>query len=170
MRDDSILPNWKELVANSSFSSTEEQFSLADVWLRENSLAPDDLDSTPLLSSVSTHFPISKGDHVDTFLVSKGASFDLGPSAASEGVRKVNYSPSDLPLFSEGDSSLPLCTADCEGDYLHMPPMVNLETVGLRQSSCTSTKSVRAQEADQTKELASLSQFSFFSLFVAIAC
>ena len=43
-----------------------------------------------------------------------------------------------------------------------MPPVVNLETAGIRQSSRMRTKSV-TQEADQTKEITSLSQFRFFS-------
>ena len=141
MRDGSIPTNWKELVTNSSFSSTEEQFSLADVWLRENSLVPDDPESALLLPSASTRFPVSEGAPVERSLVSEGVLFAPGPSVASkgawnvEGAQNVDFSPSDPPIASEGDSSLPLCSPDCERDALHMPLMVNLETVCLRRSS-----------------------------------
>ena len=119
------------MVINSSFSSTEEQFSLADVWLQENSLAPDDPDLAPMLPSASTCFLISKGAQVDHSLVYERASFAPGRSVASKGAWNVDFHPFDLPLASKGDSSLPFCTPDCEGDNLQMPPMVNLETAGL---------------------------------------
>ena len=83
----------------SSFSSTKEQFSLADVWLRGNALVPSNLDSAPLLPSASTRFPLSKGARVDRSMASKGA-------------QNVNFSPSDSPFASKGDSPLPLCTPD----------------------------------------------------------
>ena len=61
MRDGSIPSNWKEMVENSSFSSTEEQFLLADVWLRKNALSPDDPDSAPLLPAVNPRLQVSEG-------------------------------------------------------------------------------------------------------------
>ena len=120
MRDGSIPSNWKELVENSSFSSTEEQFSLADVWLREIALSPDNLDSAPLLPSVNPRLQVSKG-----------ASAAPAPPEVFEGARNVEFSAPDglipdLPLASKGDPTLLLCTPVCEGVALQMPPMINL--------------------------------------------
>ena len=71
----------------------------------------------------------------------------------------------DLPLASKGDPTLPICTPVCEGDALHMSPMINLEIAGLRRSSRLRSRSAKAKEADQTKEVYSLSQYGFFNLF-----
>lgn len=60
-------------------------------------------------------------------------------------------------------ASPPLPSPACEGDALHMQPMVNLETADT--NSRQRSHSVKAQEADTTKETTSLSQYNFFSHF-----
>ena len=135
MRDGSVPSNWRELVTNSSFSSTDEQFTLADVWLKETSLTPDDPDSAPRLPSTSPCAPVSEGASSADMSVSEGDSLPV----ASEGAQNVDFSsphdpPPSLPVASKGDSSS-LCSPVCEGDELRMPPIVNLETTGLRRSS-----------------------------------
>ena len=86
MHEGAVPPNWRNIVKNSSFSSTDEQFSLADVWLQEHSLGLDDPDLAPALPSVTSHVILpSKGALCTISLVSKGASL-----------------PSSLPTVSEG--------------------------------------------------------------------
>ena len=58
---------------------------------------------------------------------------------------------------SKGVSSSSTPSPDCEGDDLCMLTMVNLETAGLRRSSRICAQSLRAQEADKTKEVTLLS-------------
>ena len=183
MREKTVPPNWRELVENSSFSSTEEQFSLADVWLREHSLDPSDPDSAPpliahksetLLSapSPSDRAPnsttaVSKGDPDSTPIVSEGVP--PVDASSSDGVSASSLSPlSKGTSISEGDSaSFPQSSNSraCEGDDLSMPQFTNLETAGLRRSSRNRFKSAKVLEMDKTRETSSLSQYNFFSHF-----
>ena len=166
MRDGTVPPNWRELVTTSSFSSTDEQFSLADVWLQENAISPSGPDSAPLLPSATARPSVSEGGIVNGSSISEGVSFVPDLSMVSERAQNVDFSP-DIkipasPLASEGASSTTLPSPACEGEVFHMPPMVNLETAGLRRSSRTCSRSLKAQQADQTKEVTSYAQFGFF--------
>ena len=44
LRSGTVPANWKSLVEVSSFCSTDEQYSLADTWLRESTFGPLDVD------------------------------------------------------------------------------------------------------------------------------
>ena len=77
MCEKTVPPNWREFMETSSFSFTEEQFSLADVWLRNDSLDPSYPNSAPPLLAdkfeiISTAPSISEGHPVSTSIVSEG--------------------------------------------------------------------------------------------------
>ena len=124
---------------------------------------------------------VSKGVSPLGPLVSKGASSVPDPPFVSEGAQNVDFSP-DFDVVpaqtrtsegvststaqtcaSEGVSTSTIPSPACEGDDLRMLTMVNLETAGLHRSSRVRSKSLRAQEADRTKEVTLLSQYSLFS-------
>ena len=113
--------------------------------MQENSLSLDSSDAAPLQPSTTVWLQISEGAHVNGPLVSKWAPSAPGPSVASEGAWNVDFSPSEglfteLPLASKGDFFLPICPPAWERYSLHIPPMINLETVDLRWSPCMHTK------------------------------
>ena len=94
MREGTIPPNWRDLVYNFSFSSTDEQLSLADIWLQEHSLDPHDPNSAPALPS--TVSKLSEGALRTTPSVSKGASL-----------------PPSFPTVSEGDPAAKNISTSC---------------------------------------------------------
>ena len=129
--------NWKELVESSSFSSTEQQYSLTDTWLNENSLHPENPASTPHMSAPSS----------TSTLVSEGAS-------------KLVQSPA-----SEVDFLCSASVTNLDSQLHELSEFVNFETAGLRRSSHQRKQSSKATEIDRTSETKKLSQFIFFSHF-----
>ena len=88
LREGTVPCNWKELVLSSSFSSTDEQYSLNDTWLNQNSLDPEDPNSVPPVSA-SRPLPSSR-------LVSEGASVQFlveSSTSVSEGAAADSRTP-----------------------------------------------------------------------------
>ena len=147
LRAGTVPRNWRELVESSSFSSTEEQYSLDDTWLNQNALNLDDPNSAPLISA-STSPPYSfvmdivPSLSVPHLLVSKGVSSETPivepPPFVSEGDATCLVSEG---AASQASSQLPAC----EGDSLRMPEFVNLETAGLRRSAGIKKRSTKPE-------------------------
>ena len=156
LRAGTVPQNWRELVESSSFSSTEEQYSLADTWLNQNALHPDDPDSAPLNSASLSPPPPSVSD-VEISAPAPSPSVSGGASSGTSSAESPSFVSEEevSRLVSEGATSpAPSQVPACGGDDLKMPEFVNLETAGLRHL---------ARIKKQKKKR--LSQFNFFNYF-----
>ena len=166
LREGNVPRNWRELVLSSSFSSTDEQYSLSDTWLNQNSLDPDDPNSAPPFSAPPRSFPslppVSEGAIMESSTsVSEGVDFSPPSSSTFESDQEIAPSVSFQLPVCEGDA---LASNSLSSD-LTMPEFINLETSGLRCSSRCKKKSSKALEVDSTPEMKRLSQFNLFSHF-----
>ena len=108
LRGGTVPRNWRDLVLSSSFSSTDEQYSLSDTWLNQHYLDPDDPASAPpflaptgLSSSLS---PLSEGDILDpSASTSKGADFSSPLSSTFE---------ADWEIAPTASCQFPVCKGD----------------------------------------------------------
>lgn len=174
MRTGTVPSNWRDLVENSSFCSTDEQFSLADVWLRENTFSTDDPASAPPLPTaeaievsegastpLSSHVPTtplpppSEGDHLSPPLVSEGDAVDFSDSPSS-------------PLASacEGDAEIPK-PSPTDTETSLRPHFINLDASGLRRSTRARKPPDRytaSTSATSTKRGSFFSKFQFVGL------
>ena len=146
------------MVEESSFSSTDEQYSLTDTWLRENTFGPVDPGSAPpmvdkLASSPSA--PVSEGA---PNLVSEGDNIDL-----SAGTRVTFEDPPSMQ-GSEGETSTTSSPAS-RSDLL--PDYIDLASSGARRSSrAHKMTSIAAESYDAaTRKMHALfSKFQFVGL------
>ncbi|KAL7462696.1 hypothetical protein ACHAXS_003067 [Conticribra weissflogii] len=122
LRKGTVPPNWADLVMNSAERTTTELYDLTKTWFEAHSdetadeiiLSPK--SSAPSLTSVGAHASPNKGD------------LPLSTKDAISFEHEGNVS-SHLPIITQSQ--------DSKGDEmanLQMPPMVNLETAGLRRS------------------------------------
>ena len=111
LRAGEVPPHWKDLVANSSESVTNEKFELANIWAAEdNEDTPDDKEDISL--SISRSFdPISQ----DEVRGSQPPEGDNPSSSSNVEASEGDKSPPDSPLF--------------------MPEMPDLDAITLRRSS-----------------------------------
>ena len=166
-----VPKNWRELVESSSFSSTDQQYSLAETWLNQNALDPDDSESA-VLSPVS-HLPVSHPSSPSGGADSSSATTPIPLASERDLVGSPAVQPEPfvskgdvIPLSSKGaESPVPFQLPACKGDDLRMPEFVNLETSGLCCLARLSKRSLKALEVDQTPEKNRISQFNFFNSF-----
>ena len=151
LRSGTVPSNWKMLVEKSSFSSTDEQYSLSDTWLRENTFGPHDPESAPpMVDKLASSSPVP---------ASEGA-----PNLVSEGDDKVTFEDPPSVQGSEGETSATSSTTSCS-DLI--PDYVNLESSGARRSSRVrkvTSKAAESYDAATRKMHALFSKFQFVGL------
>ena len=167
LHEGTVPKNWRELVESSSFSSTDQQYYLAETWLNQNALDHDDPDSaTPL--SIPTSLPsISVAGRLALSSASNSLVFAGVPtgSLAVEPTHFVSVGDFLTSPSMGAKSPVPSQLPACKGEDLTMPEFFNIETAGLCCSARAHKKSTKALEIDQTSETKKLSQFNFFNFF-----
>ena len=149
LRDGTAPKNWKDLVESSSYLSTDEDYNLADTWLRETTTDADD----PNLFKNMIQGQPNAGTQVTA---SEGAM-----SKVSEG-GECSPSEGENVLFSD-----PAFSQDCEGEnsvpgvHFH-PKYINLSETGCRRSTRDRSMTTKAAESYDPMTRA---MHSFFTLF-----
>jgi hypothetical protein len=120
MKKSKVPPNWAELVEKSSERITNEDYDLAKTWL-----FPDaDLGDIAMQTNSKTHAGPC-GNNVHTAL----------PSGHHIPLQEIDFSRfNDVPGISQEDSiPRPYSDSVMQDDH-SVPPLINLETLGLQQS------------------------------------
>ena len=148
LRNGTVPPNWRQLVESSSFSSTDQQYSLTDTWLNQHSFDPENPKSAPPLSN------------------------NLRPSSssASERARLVPSTPLDSPLSSKDDlGSAPLNTHVSEGASFPKP-VTYVEPPSSLASEGGPTRIFQFAREEILQTLNHLRSFLIFSIWNLLVC
>ena len=157
LRSGTVPANWSKLVEESSYLSTDEDYDLTQVWLRE--VSPKAADESKMINGQANAGALD--------VASEGAV-----TVRCEGEVNTNVVASEGEVASQAASNSvsfddPAFTQACEGDGNaagpHLQPeYINLASAGLRRTSRTHNPTTKAAESYDS---VTRSMHTFFTLF-----
>ena len=141
MKKSEVPPNWAELVDKSSERVTDEHYDLAKMWL-----FPDaDLGDIAMQQANNSRTPAGNSSssvrQTNNSRTPAGTSSNSVQNTLTSGHQEIDFSGSNDASGISQEDSIPLPYSDSVTDSLLLqndllaPPLINLETSGLRQSS-----------------------------------